>query len=212
MDFSAVADLSEYPEIKTFSKSTRIPVIFNSPKQLGQYDLTPPLTAQRKKQQQQRKISMNITNFSVQKPNSQLGSYVGTQKMHETLYKKENSFDQTLRCHKEFRSLNSPKVNLHNFTEQGKFFKIQRADFQKLRGYKVQNRCQTAEVIDKKGDFEGKVQKGRLRSPLLIRKELIPQTRAFTIIKPIIPEMALRIQGVLKDISIRKCNHFNTQS
>ena len=203
MDFSAVANLSEFPEKKVIiSKHLRVPPSHNSPRDLMKYYISSDSSAYTPE-----KVNINISNITPEKFQIQKNRYHLHRKVYEYVYKQDTSFEQTLRYHKEFRFLNTSKASAYKFTDNGKYFKIKRADFRRLQGIKTNNRCQTAEVVEKVHDFDINGKKRESKSPKLIKKELIPQTKACTVFKYSSPSSPLSVQGIVKDLLTRRCNH-----
>ena len=201
MDFSAVANLSDYPENPmTISKHLRIPSSRNSPKDLMKYHISPHSSIYK-----QEKINANLSNSTPEKFQFQQNEYHLHKKIYESVYKQDTSFEQTLRYHKEFKFLNTSKANTYKFTDNGKYFKIKRADFRRIRGIKTNYRCQTAEIVENMHELHANWNKRESKSPKLVRKELLPQTKACTVLKYSSPSSPLSIQGVVKDLLTRRC-------
>ncbi|OMJ65958.1 hypothetical protein SteCoe_37368 [Stentor coeruleus] len=151
---------------------------------------------------------LNIFNIGTKSPNFTSANVDFQGKIYDHVYKEDKLFEETLKYHRELKTFDTPKTPNLRFADNGKFFKIRRADFRRLRLENLHKRSQTAGFDRRIIVTKEKVTKKTQKEPKHIRRELIPQTKACCGNKSPSPLSNLSIQGIIKDFAVRKTFHF----
>ena len=203
MDFSACANLSyDKEDIQVPQRNVKTPMINNKPAKF--LNTQKPLNLHRNKINSPDQQTINITKcISIDKRHKIPNDF--PPQIYQHVYIPEMDFDQTLKYHKEFKSLNLSKNDNFKINCKQNFFKVPKIDFRRIKINTLHNRCQTVLLSKTANEFDKNSRKKIGKGMMLVRKELLPQTKAFTNSKMNSPDSLLTVNGIIKDISIRKC-------